>query len=51
MRYAQWWLRQFGLRWRYATREPYDLEANHALLAEIDRHYDESIPPVLECAP
>ena len=37
MRYAQWWLRQFGLRWRYATREPYDLEANHALLAEIDR--------------
>lgn len=36
----RWFLKQLWLRWQYATREPYDLEANRALLAEIDRHWE-----------
>lgn len=41
MKRLHWFLKQFVLRWRFATREPYDLDANRQLLTEIDRHHAE----------
>lgn len=39
MRYALWCLKLMRLRIAYALREPYDIDANHALVTEMRRHY------------